>query len=691
MDNTIDILIIEDDVWISDYLKELLTGTRAPAFSCSAARNLSEGGAYLEKRQFDIVLLDLGLPDSQGIQTALTLRKRFPGIPIIVLTGLDDEGMAINALKMDIQDYLIKGQINGALLVRSIRYAIERKRALDELRESEERFREVFAYAPVGMVVTDLQGRYLHVNQAFEKITGYTEGELSDGHSDFKRLTHPDDIEQTIEGMKRLLAGELRAFFQEKRYIRKDGNVVWVRVSASVRRNSQGKPFQIVGLIEDISEQKRLEEQIRHMAQHDALTGLPNRRLFNEIMQVELAQARRHRKKIGVLFLDLDRFKEINDTLGHATGDELLKETASRLRAVIRVSDTVARIGGDEFNVIIPDVDHPELAAEVAQKILNEIRKPFTIRGRELNVSTSIGISVFPHDSEEMDTLLRYADIAMYHAKEKGRNNYQFYNPIINSRSIERTMFENSLRRAIAHNEFRLFFQPLVNVKTRDIISAEVLLRWQHPDRGLLLPGQFFGPAQEIGFMPEIDEWVLKAASKQITAWIDEGISPVCVTVNLSRRQFQSPDLVKRLSGIFREAGMPPECLDLEITEAVAMGNIENTIARIKELTGIGVHVSIDDFGTGYSSLNHLRRLPIRKLKIDKSFVRDIATDSDDRAIISAVLLMAHSMKVKVVAEGVEGNGQLSYLRDLECDEAQGFLFSAPLPADKFKELVSPR
>ena len=424
------------------------------------------------------------------------------------------------------------------------------------------------------------------------------------------------------------------------------------------------------------------------MAQHDVLTGLPTGVFLLRSLPSRLAQARRNDKKLAIFFLDLDRFKEINDTLGHETGDELLKQVAARLKASVRVSDTIARMGGDEFNLIIPDIYYPEYASEVAQKILKEIRRPFTVNGHELNVSTSIGISIFPNDSEEIDTLLRYADIAMYHAKDHGRNIYQFYNPVINTRSLERMEFENSLRQAIDRSEFRLYYQPLVDVKTRKIVSAEVLLRWQHPESGLLMPGQFLNAAEDMGLMMDIDEWVLKAASKQISAWRDADVSPICITVNLSSRQFQNPDLSARISKILEETGLPPECLDIEVPESVAMGNIENTISRIGELTSMGVQVSIDDFGTGYSSLSQLKRLPIQKLKIDKSFVRDIETSSNDRAIIRAVLVMAHSMNLRVVAEGVEKEDQLSFLREEQCDEAQGFLFSEPLSAEKFLELT---
>ncbi len=682
----INVLAIEDSIEDAVLISEMLGEVPEQRFSFFHAKRLSDGLAFLRQQRFDIVLLDLGLPDSQGIETVQNVHSQFPGVPIIVLTGMNDEELAVKALQMEVQDYLTKGRMDRDSLVRSIRYAIERKRATEALRENEEKYRGLFdsmteAFARCEMVL-DSGGnaydlRYLDVNTAWERLTGIsiqnargkTAGEVS------------SDMEPSWADVCGLLSEscEPRHFEQ---YSRLSGR--WFEVYAYCPERGYVATF-----FHDITERKRLEEEVKHLAQHDELTGLPNRRLFREIISVELAQARRHGRRLAVFFLDLDRFKEINDTLGHEAGDELLNETAARLKSVIRVSDTVARIGGDEFNLIIPDITRAEYAAEVAQKIMSEIRKPFLINGHELNVSGSIGISIYPHDGKEADTLLRYADIAMYHAKDRGRNNYQFYNPVINTRSIERIQFENSLRQAIDNNEFRLYFQPLVDVKTGKLVSAEALLRWQHPQRGLLLPRQFFGSAEDIGFMPDIDEWVLQNVGIQIKSWIEQGMPHVCITVNLSARRFQDRDLITRIARVLEETGIAPGCLEIEITESVAMENIENTIARLNELAEMGVRVSIDDFGTGYSSLNYLKRLPIGKLKIDKSFIQDIATDSDDRAIITAVLLMAHSMKLKVVAEGVEQDGQLTFLRGLNCDEAQGFLFSKPVPADRFREMMA--
>ncbi|MBZ0156399.1 MAG: EAL domain-containing protein [Alphaproteobacteria bacterium] len=436
-------------------------------------------------------------------------------------------------------------------------------------------------------------------------------------------------------------------------------------------------------------ERKGIEEAMRHMAHHDTLTGLPNRRLFMDIVTIELAQAHRSHRKLAVLFLDLDRFKEVNDTLGHEAGDELLQEVARRLRANIRESDTVARIGGDEFNITLTDIAHAEDIAVIAQKIMHSFQSPFLIAGHSLHITASIGISVYPDDSEEIDTLFRFADIAMYYAKELGKNTYRFYDPAINIRSIERMKFESYLRQAIERGELSVYYQPQIDIRTGRIICAEALVRWRHPELGLLPAKRFIPAAEETGFITSMDEWVLRTACAQCKAWYTTGDLPVCVTVNLSARGFQNPELVATIARILDETGLSPDCLDIEITESMAMHDMENTTKQLNELTAMGVCISIDDFGTGYSSLSYLKRLPVQRLKIDRSFVKDIMIDPGDRAIIKAITAMAHTMKMRVVVEGVETEEQLSFLRETQCDEAQGYLFNEPLSPEQFAALVA--
>ena len=433
---------------------------------------------------------------------------------------------------------------------------------------------------------------------------------------------------------------------------------------------------------------KSMEEEMRHMAHHDALTGLPNRRLFLEIVDIEIAQARRDHRALAILFLDLDRFKEINDTLGHEAGDELLAEVAKRLKVSLRESDNIARTGGDEFNIILTDFDHAEDVALIAGKIMRSFQSPFFIAGHYLHMTTSIGISIYPDDSENTDTLFRYADIAMYHAKDLGKNTYQFYNSDINVRSVEKIRMEGDLRQAIGRGELSVHYQPQIDLRTGHIVCAEALVRWMHPELGMLPPKRFIPAAEESGFITTIDEWVLRTACVQFKVWQNAGYPPLCVTVNLSAREFQNPGLVTTITGILDETGLPPDCLDIEITESVAMRDIEHTVKQLHELTAMGVRISVDDFGTGYSSLSYLKRLPIQRLKIDRSFVNDITTDPDDRAIIQAITAMAHNMKMTVVAEGVETEEQLKFLKESQCDEAQGYLFNKPLSHELFTELM---
>ncbi|MBZ0154696.1 MAG: EAL domain-containing protein [Alphaproteobacteria bacterium] len=442
-------------------------------------------------------------------------------------------------------------------------------------------------------------------------------------------------------------------------------------------------------MIEDVTERKELEERIRYQAYHDLLTDLPNKTLFMDRLKIALHQARRNSSLLAIMFLDLDRFKNINDTMGHTAGDQLLKDVSLRLTGCMREYDTIARIGGDEFTILLPHIFHVDDAAKTAQKILSQFTAPYTVEGHDLHITTSIGISIYPHDGEYEETLLKNADIAMYQAKEQGGNNYQFYSPSMNIRTLEHMILENSLRRTLDRGELVVHYQPQVEIGTRRISCVEALVRWQHPDMGLLDPMQFIPLAEETGFIIPMDEWVLRTACEQNKAWQDAGYPPFRVTVNLSARQFQQPNLVEMVSGVLRETRLKPEHLEIEITESTAMGDIDLTIPTMIQLTGIGIQLSIDDFGTGYSSLSYLKKLPIQKLKIDKSFIRDLTTDHDGRAIVNAVIALAHSLKLKVVAEGVETQEQMDYLYVSGCNEIQGYLFSRPLPPEELQKLLA--
>jgi diguanylate cyclase (GGDEF)-like protein len=438
----------------------------------------------------------------------------------------------------------------------------------------------------------------------------------------------------------------------------------------------------------DLEERKRTERAMRHMAHHDALTDLPNRALFRDRLSHAMAQADRYHQRLAVLFLDLDRFKAINDTLGHNAGDQLLRIAAERLKGCVRECDTVARLGGDEFTVIVEDVEDRQAAAVVAQKIIDSFSQPFTLHGHEVFVTTSVGITLYPDDGEHLDTLLRNADAAMYRAKDCGRNNYQFYVPEMNTRARERLLLENALRRALVKEEFILHYQPRVDLRSGNVIGAEALLRWRHPERGLMAPDEFVPLLEETGLILPVGEWVLREACRQNRAWQDKGLPPVRVAVNLSVRQFLQRDLAALVASVLEETGLPPSFLELEITEELLLEHSAANAAALNRLRELGVHISIDDFGTGYSSLSYLKRLPIHTLKIDQSFVRDITLDSDGAAIVSAIIAMACNLRLNVLAEGVETEAQLAFLRAQGCNEIQGYSFSRPLDAEAFERLL---
>ncbi len=438
----------------------------------------------------------------------------------------------------------------------------------------------------------------------------------------------------------------------------------------------------------DIEERKRAERSMRHMAHHDSLTDLPNRALFRDRLTHAMAQADRYQQKLAVMFLDLDRFKAINDTLGHTVGDQLLRIASERLRTCVRDCDTVARLGGDEFTVIVEDVADTQTAAIVAQKIIDTFAQPFNLHGHEVFVTTSIGITLYPDDDEHIDHLLRNADAAMYRAKECGRNNYQFYVADMNRRARERLMLENALRRALVREEFTLQYQPRVDLYSGRVIGAEALLRWRHPELGPIPPSEFIPILEETGMIIPVGDWVLREASRQNRAWQELGLPPVRVAVNLSARQFAQRDLCGSVELALADSGLQPAFLELEITEELLLEHSHANTVTLNKLRDLGVHISIDDFGTGYSSLAYLKRLPINTLKIDKSFVRDITRDSDGAAIASAIIAMACSLRLNVLAEGVETDEQLAFLRAQGCNEIQGYSFSHPLSPEGFEKLL---
>ncbi|MCC6345886.1 MAG: EAL domain-containing protein [Nitrospirales bacterium] len=563
----------------------------------------------------------------------------------------------------------------------------ERKRVERALRRSEDRLKEAQRIASLGNWEWNLTTGKLKWSDEIYHIMGVSPQNFELSPESCLSMVHPDDrlaVEQTVAEM---MSGQEKCAV-DYRVTRKDGAEIVVQIQAEVACVVEGRQLRIVGTVQDITERKALEEAIRYQANHDLLTGLPNRMLFTELLILGISQASRSRKRLAVLFLDLDRFKNINDSLGHHAGDQLLKEVAVRLLSPVRESDTVARMGGDEFVLLLPDIVHAGDVDTIVRKIMDAFQTPFSIGGNEVHISTSIGVSVYPDAGEYAEELIKNADIAMYYAKEQGRSNYQFYSPEMNIRTLERMILENSLRQTLDRGELVVYYQPQVESYTCRIVSAEALVRWQHPDLGLLNPLQFIPIAEETGLIMSLDEWVLRTACAQIREWQEEGCPAIGITVNLSARQFQKPGLAEMLFRILRETGLDPACLWLEITEGIAMKDVGFTIQTLGKLAEGGIRFSLDDFGTGYSSLSYLKRLPVQKVKIDKSFVSHLAESQDDRAIIAAVITLSHSLHRGVIAEGVETREQLEILRAAGCDEVQGFLFGKPVPAEAFKEML---
>jgi diguanylate cyclase (GGDEF)-like protein len=443
-------------------------------------------------------------------------------------------------------------------------------------------------------------------------------------------------------------------------------------------------------LVLSIEQRKRAEDRIRHLAYHDALTDLPNRSLMEDHLVKSLTQARRKGRMLALLYLDLDRFKRINEGVGHTLGDQVLQRVAERLTSTVREADTIARVGGDEFTVLLPKISRVEDAAQVAERILEGLRHPLVLDGSQLHTTTSIGVAFYPNDAEEADTLLRYADIAMYHAKEQGRDNYQFYNPGMKVPIPDPLALESDLRCALERDEFVVYYQPQVDISCQQIVGVEALVRWQHPSRGLMLPADFIPVAEESGLIVPLGEWVLRTACAQAKAWQEAALPAIRLAVNVSARQFQQRDLAEMVDRALKETSLEPHCLQLEITESVVMHDMDFAIATLANLKAMGIQIAIDDFGCGHSSLNYLKRLPIDHVKIDQSFVRDLATDPSDAAIVGSVVAMTRELNLKVVAEGVETEEQLAFLKDRRCDVVQGFLFSKPMPADAVEKMIAP-
>ncbi|MBC7951392.1 MAG: EAL domain-containing protein [Rhodospirillaceae bacterium] len=806
------VLVVEDNPGDARLVELFLREEVANPFRILKAAKLADALITLGEQHVDVVLLDLSLPDSFGLATLARLRAEYPMVPVVVLTGTNDEVLALEALRQGAQDYLVKGQGDGDLVRRAIRYALERSRVDVALRRSEDRFRAVFQNAGVGVVLSEPDGRFVEANPAFCAMVGYSEAELRGLR--FHDITHPEDVGRNNALREEMRAGGRDSYHLTKRYLAKNGRIVWGRLTVTavreaecdgtdmrftvtvvedvterkrledhmrlaatvfensgdglfvtdanshivhvnpafteitgfqpeevmgktpkvlssgrhepdfyermwddlraigkwqgeiwdrrksgemfagwqniaVVRNSLGEITNYVAVISDITSRKQMEERLSYQANHDPLTRLPNRTLFQERLSRAVARAHRNQSLVALLFIDLDRFKQVNDTLGHLAGDLLLQQVSERLTGATRQGDTVARLSGDEFTVILEDVQDPRDAAMVAHKILHMLADPFDLGGPIANISSSIGVALYPADAGDPQSLIKLADAAMYRAKHLGRNCAQFHSEAVNAEAFERLALENALRVALEHDEFLVHYQPIFDFKTGKVVAVEALMRWRHPEVGMVVPAQFMALAEDTGLIVPIGNWVLKTACSQAKAWRDAGHTDLALHVNLSGRQLREPDLIATIAEALEASGLPPAALVLEVPEASVVDKGHDPAAIFSRFAALGLGMAIDEFGSGYSSFAFLRHLPAKVLKMAQGFVRNVANSTDDTEIATAIVAVARGLHMSVVAPGVETAEQLAFLSSFGCDRVQGFLLARPMPADEIDAVLA--
>jgi diguanylate cyclase (GGDEF)-like protein/PAS domain S-box-containing protein len=682
------LLVVDDEPRLRSSLGLLLQAAGRQVDECGTGR---EAMAALSRGGYDLVLLDLRLPDMTGLDVMDWLGARLASMIVIVVSADDVIDSAIGALRRGAYDFVRKPYQPEELL-RTVDNALQRKRlertnALisARLQQSERLHRYLVDHSPDIIYMVDESGRFGYLNPTVAAMLGYERSELVGQH--YSAVVHEDDLERAQHAFAERRTGERASRNVELRLHRKASTEAPLTVALSATgvyiEESGATPGRFLGtygVARDISERKRAEEKISFQAYHDLLTQLPNRILFLDRLSVALVSARRNRRLVGLLFIDLDRFKLVNDTLGHAEGDQFLKGVAARLKSCLRRSDTLARMGGDEFTILLPELSQPEDAAILTEKVIEELRRPLEVGGQEIRPTASIGVALYPNDGEDPDTLIKHADIAMYHVKAAGKNGYAFFGPDMNVAFHQRLTIENDLRRALECGELELRYQPQVSLSRRQVVGMEALVRWRHPVEGLLEPARFIAVAEEAGLIARISDWVLDEACGQLARWrVDfDGLR---MAVNLSPREFEKGDVVERVTAALARYRLPCQALDVEITENLMMRDVEPVINTIRRLRDSGVRVSIDDFGTRYASFGYLQKFSVTSLKVDQTFVRDLTAERPYSPIISAIVGIARGFDLHLVAEGVESPFQRDMLRTLGCDEMQGFLFGHPLEA----------
>jgi diguanylate cyclase (GGDEF)-like protein/PAS domain S-box-containing protein len=694
------LILVADD----EATQRLLTGQalEQAGYEVLEATDGIEALQVYEQRRPDLILLDVRMPKLDGFSVCARIRQMVDGgeVPIVMITGLEDIASIEQSYLSGATDFITKPVI-WAILSHRVRYLLRAADAIQALRQSEYRLVQAQRVAGLGNWDWDIARDQLCWSDEIFHLFGIEPKAFEPSFQSFLNFVHPDDRQLITIAIDEAINNKA-PYVVEHRIVRGDGSALTVEQQADVVFGENDVPLRMIGTVQDISERKRTERQIHQLAYYDSLTGLPNRDLFRERSERALRGAKRNRQKMALIFLDLDEFKYVNDTLGHDAGDELLCEIAGYLTQSIRASDILAkpqtegstdaslsRLGGDEFTIMLPDLEEVELAARVAGRVLEQLRRPMKIQGKEFFVTGSIGISVYPDDGDSVDILLKNADIAMYHAKQSGKNSFRFYAKHMDERVQLRLSMEGKLKRALEKEEFALHYQPKVEIETGKIIGVEALLRWNNPEMGQVSPAQFIPVAEETGLIVPIGEWLLYDACRRAQQWREDGLVPVDMAVNLSGHQFRSGGLVQLVGRVLEDTHLAAASLELELTEGMIMENVEDAVGILNQLKEMGLKLSVDDFGTGYSSMAYLKRFPLDILKIDRSFVQDITTDANDATIIRAIIALARGLSLTSIAEGVETEEQLQFLRRHGCDQIQGYLISRPIPHEQMAQLLA--
>ena len=698
------ILVVDNDPRMVCSVRDLLDSY---GYECITANGGAMALELLAQQPIDLILLDLNMPDVSGYYVLKEIATKYPNTNAIIISGYSCAESAPQLLRSGANDFLRKPYAPDELIqaIENIANKRRAKRKLNQqqqlLEDSEQHHRFIVNNSPDVVYMLDDKGVFNFLNERVESLLGYKKNELIGVH--YSNLIHNDDLEKIKYAFSERRTGSRASHNLEFRLLRKPANTeaddfehqtIPAELSAmGVYSNDNQQSDKVFvgtyGVVRDISERKRAEELVNFQLYHDLLTKLPNRALFRDRLTLAIAQAKRNENQLAVMYLDMDRFKIINDSLGHLIGDQLLQSVAIKLRSCLRDSDTLARVGGDEFNLLLPNINLKQDAATIARKILVELEKPMELEGVEVFISFSIGIAIFPQDGDTIDSLIKHADTAMYHVKEHGKKNFEFYDAEMRTKHGRHLSLETGLRNALELDQFRIFYQPQIDVESGNVVGVEALLRWDHPEEGLIMPNDFIPLSEEIGMINLMGRWVLNNACMTVKEWSIQGLPEVKLAINISARELVQPDFPDYVIDILKNHKLSSHQLEIEVTENVLMRDMDQTVTKLRRLADFGVQIAVDDFGTGYSSLGYLQTLPLNTLKIDRSFVSEIRSSKDSNTIIYAIASMAKGLGLNLVAEGVETKAQLGFLKRVNCPVIQGYLTGPPRPADEVWENFS--